>query len=146
MKILLTALFLLSTVVAQASYFQTYCSNGEGTVKTAMGHDPSFIKFTEKSYNDQGETIVIREYSRQDLNLNTENIIKIDNTYTTTCAPGSTSGYGEWTKVDSRKMTFTMVDGSAFPKNTMGLSKDGLSVVATVICEEYGNSRASCKL
>ena len=109
-----------------------------------MGHGPFFIKLTERNYSNQGQTEVVRDYDRQVLQITASNVIKIDSTSTTTCTPGSTSGYGEWTNITSKKVSIVKADGTAFSKGTVGISKDGLSVETTVICEQYGNSRTSC--
>ncbi|RYZ82323.1 MAG: hypothetical protein EOP04_22260, partial [Proteobacteria bacterium] len=53
MRKILCGLLLFSSS-AHASWLQEYCSNAEGTVKLASGHDKNYVELTSKTYGVYG--------------------------------------------------------------------------------------------
>ena len=56
-KFLMMTATLLTMQSAHASWYQGYCSNADGSVKTASGHNDNFTVVTVRTYKNDG-TIV----------------------------------------------------------------------------------------
>ena len=128
---------------ANASYYQSFCSNGEGTVKIAEGHNTDFKRLTERKWNGDGtytDTLVeggMRHEFTDDKEMHSET--------KTSCGDGDEYGLAFWVMTIARKVTIVREDGSLFSKDTIGVSEDLKSVHAYVICQEEGNSDYLCE-
>ncbi len=78
MKYLLLALALSTTFAAQASYNQTDCSNGQGTIQWGEGHDNNDITFRVQNDETGEETTRIFEKDQVIIKLTKEKIIAED--------------------------------------------------------------------
>jgi hypothetical protein len=142
MKRLITLTIFLSSVIAHASYYQSYCSDAFSNVKIADGHSANSIKIKEKIENSPKERY--RDYKRGEL---TKEIIKdtdIEKISDINCTPGASAGFTTWKNTKVSKILLKNANGSKFPKETVGVSKDGISIETTVICVLEGSSRSSC--
>jgi len=136
---------LFITTQAQASFFQTYCSNAEATVQTAGGHLKSGITLTHRDYTDEGKVDTKVEDTTHNLTLTSEDGPVIESRNTNSCeGSNETHGIASWHKTYVEKVTITKRDDTLFDKRILGVSQDQKSVTAALICEEFGNSQVFC--
>jgi hypothetical protein len=143
MKTLLVLSITLSSFIAHASFYQSKCSDAFTNVITANGHVANYTKIKER-VEGSNET-VYTEYKSGELLKEVVKVTKIERISNVRCAPGSTAGMASWKNTNTSKMIIKKADGTAFPENTLGLSRDGLSIETTLICVLEGNSRSSCR-
>lgn len=141
MKNAILASLLILGLQANASWFQEHCSNGEGTVKMADGHDDFLTQVTEREWKDGGyETKLVTE----GLTVETVRETKIVEESSNSCDPKEGFGWASWHNVNHREIVIRKEDGSLFSRNTVGVSDDLKTVRAQVICELWGNSESAC--
>lgn len=146
MKVSILALALMTlTTAAQASWYQGYCSNAEGTVKSANGHNANYTQLTKREWNGGNKTeTVIRDQEGTLTVVTMGEVIKEADESHTSCSKG---GMGVWNgrTVTVSKVKITRGDGSLFDKNIVGVSRDLKSVETELLCEQSMNSMMPCE-
>lgn len=130
---------------ASASWYQEYCSNGEGTTRVSSGHNDNTTTLTVRVWSNSGLSESTLDLSTaENIDMQVTNEKELSKESTQSCG---TSGHGMWSgrTVNYRRVTFTKTDGGLFPKGTVGISKDRKSVQADLICEIQMNSETLCK-
>lgn len=131
---------LLVGTSVQASSYQEFCSNGEGTVKLTQGHIYNEISVTERIRNEGqflDKRVVLPDADVLILKaelLEQEKSNPCDDDF----------GIIYWREVVYKKIRITNPDGSLFSQNIVGVSRDKRFVEASVICEAFGNSIYGC--
>lgn len=140
---LFAALMALSSQ-ASASWYQGFCSNGEGTVKTASGHNENFVRLTVRTWNQGTPTDRTLELGHDDYDQTTVRELELSKKESSSC--GSEPGFGFWSSetVTYEKITFRLKNGRKFPEGTVGASQDRTTVQAHLICEMHMNSETMC--
>ncbi len=129
----------------KASFFQIYCSNGEGTVKTSDGHIENQITLTERLWDQHGhQTDTPFVFNQGDLVVTKSSEISLEKSLEEHCAPGDEYGWTGWREITAHKISISMPNGAEFSKKFIGLSEDRRSVNAYLICEDFGNSEMAC--
>lgn len=131
--------------VAQASWFQEHCSNGEGTLKMGMGHNENYVRYTERTYASEGMKETIRRDDEGGLRYDIVKETPLDSSSHQACLPNEDFGYGTWRAVKYRQVVIRHEDGKPFSKDAVGVSKDLMTLTADVVCEHNGNSQIYCK-
>jgi hypothetical protein len=146
MRKVMLATIVFAGMSAQASWYQESCSNGEGTVKLAHGHNDNFISYTTRVYDGNGgvEENIVRDESG-DLRFEIVEEKELAKESHQSCDGTNQIGFGTWKNVTYRRVKITKADGSAFNENTLELSQDKQSIVTSMICEENGNSEILCE-
>lgn len=144
MKALIIATVLVTTLSANASFFQNYCSNAQGTTTTADGHAEFYTKVTSRTWDNGNQIDKVIELDLDKVDLSTFDEVKISEQISKYCEPGSSSGYVSWEYVITKKVILTNRDGSLFSKDIVGVSDDQKTISTMVICTEEGNSRTDC--
>lgn len=144
MKLLLSLSLFLSSLLAQASYYQNYCSNSSGSFQTANGHSENYIKVKDSYFSSGSEHSEFTSYKHNEIKMETIKSTLLEDISERRCSPGSSGGMASWKKVEAKKVIITKTDGTKFPQNTIGMSQDGLSITTTILCTNKGNSRTSC--
>ena len=154
-KVLFTA-FVLSSVIcmtANASSIRKYCNNAKGTVGSFLEHDGVHegVFVTEFQYVSDGDIKIRVELSHRDVNVTFSDEVELKNYHRSTCSgldnsgdPGFERGFVESKNISAKRITISKRDGSSFSNSTDGLSPDGKSVSAMVICERSISSEVSC--
>lgn len=137
--ILLSLLFVSSA--AQASWYQEYCSTADGSTRIAHGHNENEITVTQYTYAKDG-TSTKASLVLADSQFDFSDTKILEETANTNCK--TAWGFSTWKNVRYHKVKITKADGTAFPAGIVGLTSDGLSIQASVLCEENGNSEAFC--
>lgn len=146
MKMLLPLIAVLSLgSIAHASWFQENCSNADGSLRTAGGHNENFIEYTERSYGPDGVVEKRVRDEERELLYEVRAETKLDSESRQACVPGQEYGFASWREVNYRKIVLRREDGSAFPRTAVGVSADGLTLSADLICELHGNSETLCQ-
>lgn len=145
MKTLILTLTTTLALNANASWMQQHCSNGEATTRTSMGHNENFVQWTEQSY-DAGGVLKTRVVVDEDGKIDQEILAQteIEKDYKRSCVPGKKEGWVMGREVSYVKVKLTNGDGSKFPKGAVGVSEDGLSLTANLICEQVVTSMVIC--
>lgn len=133
---------LLGSTPLQASSFQEYCSNAMATVKVARGHIANEISVTERIAKDWG-AFIDQKLVLPDAYVGVMESKQLEENKDTVC--DGKWGVFYWRDVFYKKIRVVQLDGSLFPSNVLGVSKDKTYVEATVICEEHGNSETMCE-
>jgi len=132
----------LSSVVAQASFFQTSCSNADATVKTGVGHRFNGVMLI--SYTENGVTVPV-EFINEDIVVTILENTELRRLDRTTCVPGQSGGGGISKDVWShQRVILSRADQQAFADNILVSSDDRKSIETDFICHEAFNSRTSC--
>lgn len=142
-SLLIVAALAFISCDAHASWFQNYCSNPEGTVRTASGHGENFTRLTERTWGSNGPIDKVVEIDGLEMTVVTES--ELSNETRTICKTGDKSGVIEWKTLTFQKVQFKKADGSQLPENLVGRTNDGLAVEASLLCETNGNSRTICE-
>lgn len=140
---LIFCLFGLS-LSAQASSFYYTCSDADQTVKIAEGHASPSVTVTEATYiNGTVKTPVKLQYGEYQIEysdakeLHREQSNSCDNS-------DREAGVYRVLNVSYAKVKISKRDGSSFSENTMGVTLDGKSVEAFVICEKEITGMLPC--
>ena len=127
MRYLAAFFMLLLSINVKASFVQEYCSNGEGTVMTASGHNNNFVQVTERFFNHGNPLETKIKLRRGNLAINKTNSTEI--------ARINTSKWC-WQDISTKQISISKNDGTTFSKNIVGVSEDKKSVNAFIICEK----------
>ena len=136
---LVIVLSAMACLTAHASYFQTTCSNATGAIKYSSGHDDnSFVVITEEGAGT---------WSSVNLIIERDEIMEVSEEKGMSCPPGGgKSGYA-WGRITSLvDLKVSRRGGSAFPTDALipGLSEDGKTIEATLLCEDYHDGEVLC--
>lgn len=134
----------LVSLGARASWFQEYCSNGEGTLRIAQGHNESFIEYTIREYGPEGVRESRVRDEQGDLRWDASAEQDLVRESHQGCVPGQSFGFGSWKTVTYQRKVIRRADGQKFPKDAVGVSEDGLTLTADMICQNDGNSEILC--
>lgn len=130
---------------AQASFFQNECSNASGSIRMSDGHVKNEIVLKtvkyDKKHQRQEETIVL---SRQDVDVTEVKKTNISQENKQHCEAGNGGGWASWRSIDVVEVKLARRDGTSLPEGSTDLQKDG-TIVATLICEDQGNSQIICE-
>jgi hypothetical protein len=144
-----TSLFALVTLMslttaAQASWYQEFCSNAEGTIKTANGHNENYQRLTKRVWENGRvtDTVVEAEHLVPKAEGQSWEILKQEKRH---CGPGQKYGFYSSRHVYAKSEMLVNADGSPFEKNIVGVSADQKSVHAMLICEMNMNSEMPCE-
>lgn len=129
---------------AQASWYEENCSNAEGTVKLAMGHNENFTAVTERVYDQGYSTDTVIKDEAGDIEFEFSGEKQLERTSSDSCLPGTEYGFASWRKVTYRIVTLKKANGGLFSKSTVGVSEDLKTVKASLLCELNGNSESIC--
>jgi hypothetical protein len=138
-------LALVISTSAQASWYQTFCSNAEGTTRTANGHNQNFTQLTKREWTNRGpvETIIRDEENK----LRVEQVGEqksIVNEQKQSCRKPGMGGVWNSHNVSAGKYKITNDDGSLFDKDIVGVSEDLKSVEVEFICQADMNGLIMC--
>lgn len=140
MKYVILGLILVSSN-AQASWFQDYCSNAEGTVRIAQGHNENEIKVTASKILKDG-TVQRQPVILEDAFVTPIEVKELETESNQTCT--SQWGSSTWRNLRYQIIRIERPEGPVFSQDIIGVSADGRSIEAKVICEEKGNSEIFC--
>ena len=141
MKTIITMIALIfSAASANASFFQTECSDAYQNVKYNFGQMNN--KVILKSSDFEGEPVET-SYWLTEVDVETKDKNTLRSSESRQC---SESGGGVLYRSSTQVLdvVITKADGSEFPEKTKGLSEDNKSISATVLCEHSANYMASC--
>ena len=130
---------------ASASWYQEYCSNGEGTVKLSTGHNDNIATGTIRDWSGGNLVVQTLDLSDRDTYVMTVTQEKeLSKQSGRSCGSG---GEGVWSSrtVNYRRVAFKKADGSLFPANTVGVSRDQKSIQADLICEMEMSGMMPCR-
>lgn len=146
MKKMITLIAALMTLSSQASasWYQGYCSNGEGTVKTASGHGDNFVRVTIRKWNQGTPTDSTLELGYDDYEMTTVREQELFKQSQSTCAQKGDEGIWSSKNATYEQVTIRLKDGRKFPEGTVGASQDRTSVQAHLICEMDMNGMTLC--
>jgi len=141
MKTLILMAVLSLSTLAHASYFQTECSDARQNIKYNHGQMDNSLTVTVNSID--GESVpMTMDLSNLEIENKSETNIKYSNV--TQCNENG-GGAAFISSTDVFEIVITSLDGSGFPAETRGLSEDGKSIEATIVCEHQANYLASCQ-
>lgn len=130
---------------AHASWYQTWCSNAEGTTRTGNGHNSNFTQLTKREYTNRGpvETIIRDEQGELFAEQVGEPKTIVSEQKQTCRKPGEG---GVWSShvVTAGKYKIVHRDGKLFDKDIVGVSKDLRSVEVELICQADMNGLIMC--
>ncbi len=143
MKNLIFAAIVMFGMNANASWYQIYCSNAAGTVKTATGHGPSYNKATRTYVENNKVKTQEVEFGWDEVEVKIVSSTEVSRTSSASCGQ-SGNGISEWQNIELQRIQITKADGSKFKDGYAGLSSDMKMIEATILCEENGNSMMFC--
>lgn len=143
--VLMFALLVLGSN-ASASWFQENCSNAQGTVKTASGHNDNSITLTESTFTADG-----REISKK-IDVDLSSVVQVASSekelfskvQSGKCQSGDSSTFYGSQKVTYQRLVLRQVDDRLFSKNIVGVSKDRKTVTAHLICDRQVANEMPC--
>lgn len=143
MKAIVLPISIFLSVSANASFFQTYCSNAEGTVKWSQGHNDNTLVITKRSWeggNLSEETLTVPQWEIT-YKVNEEKDILSE--ASSNCPADSDWGVAKWRTVKWQAVELKRQDGSPFHSDVVGVNSQG-AINTILICEEKGNSQSYC--
>lgn len=143
--LMITALTLVSTSFAQASWYQTFCSDAEATTRTADGHNDNFVEITERKWDNDGPKENRIRFENGEVTANELSEQRISHEENRACGDGQEYGWYSASTVTVKKVSITKEDGSLFSENTLGVSKDLKSVDVVLVCKADVTSEMPCK-
>ena len=144
-NLIFAAVFLFS-LNSNASWYQVFCSNSNGSVKTAMGHNENYTRVNRAYTNKAGEMVSEEvEFHYDEIETDVVSMTEISSNSTSDCDPNRGGGMAEWQNITEQKIVIKRTDGKAFKKGFAGLSQDQMTIEATIRCEENGNSMIFCE-
>jgi len=129
---------------AQASWYQGFCSNAEGTIKTANGHSANFIQLTKRAWIGGKMTETVIRDEERGIRVSEAKKTEILNKSEESCDSNGGSGIFENRTVYFSQAKLVNQDGSLFDKNIVGVSQDLKSVDAILLCETNINGLTMC--
>lgn len=144
------AIFVFSTLIltfhARASWFQTYCSNGESTIQIARGHDENFVSLTKKRWDRKSRTYIktIVQLDLSTIKYSDSQVTALEETSNFSCYKNGVEGLATWKQVTAQNVAIAKRDGTSFMEDMPGISQDKRSINAFVICEHNGNGEGPC--
>ena len=137
-------LILLATLIigsnAEASFYQTTCSNADQTVKYATGHVDNGVELTETQ-------MMPGQYGKVEFDLSEVKIERSEsNIIVQETRGGCPSGAGYWAKTTTytEVLKISKKDGTQFRQRIHHLSDDNMTVEVRMICESHISSRVAC--
>ncbi len=140
----LTLLALSSS--AQASWYQHFCSNAEGTTRSANGHNQNYLQLTKREWTDKGrvETVITdTEHKLRVLPVGEAKVVVSEQKGSCDRANGNT-GFWSSRSVTAGSYEISHADGVLFDENIVGVSKDRKTVKVELICERAMNGLMPC--
>lgn len=130
---------------AHASWYQTFCSNAEGTTKSGNGHNSNYVQLTKREWTNKGliETIIRDEEG----NLFAEQVgepVTLVSEKKQTCRKPGEGGVWSSHNVSAGKYKIVHREGKLFDKDIVGVSKDLKSVEVELICQADMNGLIMC--
>ncbi len=145
MKLLTIVLFSFASLQAQASFYQVYCSNAEGTVQTTNGHIQNTLTVTKRVWGDQGSVDTQIDLSNdENVEYNFSETNSLVNENKGGCEENPEANFVSWTRVETQKIVISRTDGKAFDADILGLTENN-TIEAYLICQEEGNSQVICQ-
>ena len=145
-RMLVTALLSLGiSTIAQGSYYQVECSTADQTLSLSSGHSANQLKALIQAYypvGDNKEEIIIHDL--HELNTKKTSEITVEYTTSNSCDGTIPEGVASSTKYTFTKYEITRTDGLPFKTGIVGLSKDGLTITANMLCRAHFNSMVLC--
>ena len=144
-KLIFTVSMLVLSLTANASYFQEQCSDAARTVSVSMGHSKNQVVLTERVDGEEGSGVKAVVFVNNEVIVNNVESRELERKSKKFCdKEQSGGGYGTMRRLDYQKAVIQKRDGSSFSKDIIGVSEDGKSVSASLLCEFNSNSRIAC--
>lgn len=143
--LMITALTLVTTSFAEASWYQDFCSDAEATTRTANGHNENFVEVTERKWNNDGPQENRIRFEKGEVMVNELDVQQISKEEKKACGEGQEYGWYAASTVTVKKVSLTKEDGSLFSEDTIGVSEDRKSVSAVFVCKSDVTSEMPCK-
>lgn len=142
--VLALSLVTLSTS-AHASWYQTWCSNAEGTTKTGNGHNHNFTQITKREWTNNGPVETIIRDKKGELYAEQVGEPKtIVSEQKQNCRKPGEGGVWSSHVVTAGKYKIVHRDGKLFNKDIVGVSSDLKSVEVEMICQNDMNGLIMC--
>lgn len=130
---------------AHASWYQTWCSNAEGTTKTGNGHNYNFVSLTSRTWTGGGPIDSIIKDEKHELYAEQVGEPKtIVSEQKQNCRKPGEGGVWSSHVVTAGKYKIVHRDGKLFDKDIVGVSTDLKSVEVEMICQNDMNGLIMC--
>ena len=143
-KLIFAVSVLCLSLTANASYFQEHCSNAARTVAVSSGHSKNQVALTEQIDGDDGRSVKPVLLDFHDVAVDDVETRELEQESKKFCHKDRAEGYATWRTLAYKKAVIRKHDGSSFSKDIIGVSEDGKSITASLICEVQGNSETLC--
>ncbi|MBD65023.1 MAG: hypothetical protein CME62_07435 [Halobacteriovoraceae bacterium] len=155
MKTLIMTLITFTTLSAQASFFQTTCTNSKGTIVMNSGHMNNELSITKQSCGDNQngckQTKIILD--RREHNIEILEDLIIETNENRGCRLGDRAGFWSSKTTSAKKIVIRKNDGSKFELDSsagsrsyiLDLSQDKLEINGFLICERFISNRIMCE-
>lgn len=130
---------------AQASFFQEYCNNAEGTLQISAGHNDNFTRATKRQWNGAEYKDTIVELSYPDFEITSSEEQGIAQEQFNSCQPGDEYGWAGGSDTTVKKVRIVKADGSTFDEDFLNRTKDGMALETYLICEMQWNNTIICE-
>lgn len=127
---------------AQASWWQTYCRNGEGTTLWSEGHDENKTWVTYRSTGGNARIDKKIEVLNPNIRSVSETQLKYEDG--NSCKPGDEYGTGWAHNVSYKEVRIYRGSGKPFSDQIVGVSADKMYVTAHLICESNLKDEIPC--
>lgn len=139
--IIITSIFLFS-IKAQASFFQTNCSNADATIRTGSGHRYNGVTISTQEADGSIRPV---EFSNDEILVQVIENSELRRVEVTSCVPGESGGgamsQDVWTY---QRVQLRRADSQTFDENTIGVSEDRRHIDTDFICHDALTSRTWC--
>lgn len=135
-------LAMAATESAEASWWQTYCRNGEGTTLWSEGHDDNKVWVTYRSTG--GDARIDRKIEVANPNIEAVQETQLRYEDGNSCKPGDAYGEAWAHSVIYKEVRLRRKSGQPFSNRIVGVSADGTYVSAHLICESQLKDEIPC--
>lgn len=142
---MITALTLVTTSFAEASWYQDFCSDAEAVTRSASGHNENFVEITERVWGNDGAKDTKLRFENGELTVNELSEQQISHEEKRGCNEEQGHGWYAASTVAVKKVSIAKEDGSLFSENTIGVSEDRKSVNTVFVCKMAVSSEVLCK-
>lgn len=143
MKFLFMLLAFSISTPSFASFFQTNCSNAEGTTRWTQGHVENTLFLTKRSWEGGVRSEEVVKIPQWEIEYNAINEHEIHKEASSNCPANADWGIAKWRTLTWVQVELKRVNGIPFNTDFVGVNSEG-SIQTYLICEQVGNSQTYC--
>ena len=125
---------------ALGSYWQTSCSNGDGSLVMDRGSKVNAVVAKKRS----GESVTLPLKGDIGVSVRVLQRDTLADSAASSCAPDAVLSTMTWHRVEYQKVEVVRNDRGEFSSNFLGLSSDNRAIEAYWICETTGERHLPC--